>query len=570
MRIAAVAAGVVVLAAVALPFLIPVDSYRPLLVWAIEAGTGRDVQIDALQLYFLPSVHIRVVNFRMMNPPGFPAGDALVASAIDLGIAPQALLSRRLDITYIAPTGVQVNVLRDAAGHTNFTVAATPRSAAPSTTTAGPVFTLERIGTVSVKDAEITFADAPGSDRAAPTLSLRGVSGTIGAIDAQASDWAKKLQIVADLRGAQLTMSMLAEPVDFHTGTLTIEGGAARSTFSLSAGNANLAGNATFAQLDPLSIAFSVTGPELDFTTLSKLLTGVHGSAAAPAAAHRLLAHGTIAIGKVLFAPLAASNLKGQLDLYSSTVRLNALTLSAYGGTVRGTAALAGSAGIPIAMSAQVRGVNVEQALATIGAGAHNVTGALDANFKLTTSLARDPEQALKLTGTFAVRDGSFPGIDFKGQLAQAARMMSLNVPSGTTRFSYFGGDLRIAQERGYSNKLTLLASGMRGTSRGSFGFNQSLQYSGTGVLDPLTQQTSSAGPSALALLGPLLGNVLQKDIGSSLVSVPFALRGTLDHPQFSLNGTPQLVSTQGPAQPAPQSAQPPSVQDLVNLIPGL
>lgn len=51
------ALGLVTLAA---PFLIPVDSYRPLLVWAIDAGTGRHVQIDHLQLYVVPSLRLRL------------------------------------------------------------------------------------------------------------------------------------------------------------------------------------------------------------------------------------------------------------------------------------------------------------------------------------------------------------------------------------------------------------------------------------------------------------------------------------------------------------------------------
>src|SRR5580658_9139684 len=189
LRIGAAVAFLLVLAALALPFLIPIDSYRPLLVWAVESATGRDVQIDALKLSVLPTVHITVVNLRLKNPPGFPPGDALTASSIDLGIAPQALLSRRLDVTYIAPSGVQLNVLRNAAGRTNFA------TTAPASTPAqrpAPVFTLEQIGAVTVKDAAITFGDALGKKLPAPIFSLRGVSGTIGSIDPQAPDWAKK------------------------------------------------------------------------------------------------------------------------------------------------------------------------------------------------------------------------------------------------------------------------------------------------------------------------------------------------------------------------------------------
>jgi hypothetical protein len=556
-RIAGAAVFLAACCAAIVPFLVPIDSYRPLLVWAVESATGRDVQIDALKLSLLPTVHITVVNFRMKNPPGFPAGDALTASSIDLGIAPQALLSRRLDITYIAPAGVKVNVLRNAAGGTNF--ATTAATTTPAQKPA-PIFTLEHVGPVTLKDAEVTFADALGSVLPAPAFSLRGVSGTIGSIDPQAPDWAKKLSIVADLRGAQLALSNVTQPVDFHTGELTIKGGAARSTFSLSLGNVDLAGAAAFAHLDPLSISFAVSGPELDFKTLAAFLNGAHGGAIPAAKARRLIAHGTVKIAKVIFAPLAASQLTGQLDLYTGSVRLNAWTVSAYGGTVRGNAELDGSAGAPLAVTAQAHGLNLPQVLAALGAGSENVTGALDTDFRLTTLLARNPQQALKTTGTFAVRDGSLPSIAFKG----------MTLPSADTRFSYFGGDLRIAGERGYSNQLTLQGSDIQATSHGSFGFDRNLQYSGTGIVNALTQATSLMGSPLLASLKPILANVLQQNIGSAQLSAPFTLRGTLEDPQFALSGTPQLITGGDTSQAAQLPANVPSIQDLVNLIPGI
>jgi hypothetical protein len=556
-RIAAAALFVAGIAALAVPFLIPIDSYRPLLVWAIESATGRNVQIDSLKLFFVPSLHIQVANFRLKNPAGFPAGDAVVASSVDLGIAPQALLSRQLDITYIAPSGVRVNVLRDAKGRSNFAVPIAARGAGPP----AHVITLDRVGPVKIDDAEITFADALTASLPAPVFSLRGVSGTIGSIDTQAPDWAKKLQIDADLRGAQLTLSNLTRPIDFHSGQLTIKGGAAHSTFSLSVGNVDLAGSAAFARLDPLLISFAVSGPELDFASLGSFLAGAHGSAAAATAKRRLLAHGTIKIAKVVFSPLAATHLAGQLEIYTSAVRLNAWTVSTYGGALRGNAELNGSPGAPIAVTAQAHGLSVPQLLAAIGSQTSAVTGTLDSNFRLTTSLARDPEQSLQTSGTFAVRNGSFPSIAFKG----------LTLPAGDSHFSYFGGDLRIARERGYSSKLTMLASEMQATSSGSFGFDRSLQYSGHAVVDAATQATSLTSSPLLASLQPILAGVLQKDVGVARVSVPFTLRGTLGNPQFAMSGTPQLIPNPSALQQAQLlPATSPTIQDVLKLIPGL
>jgi len=565
-RIASAAIFVLLLAALAAPFLIPVDQYRPLLVWAAETVTGRQIQIDSLKLYLLPTVRIRVVNFRMKNPSGFPAGDALVAKSIDLGIDPRALLSRRLDVTYIAPAGVQVNVLRDAARRTNFAAPVPPRNAAPSQSA---VFTLDRIGSVGVKDVTITFADAPGREQPIPSFALSGLSVKIASIDPQARDWAEKLDIVADLRVARLTTLLLTKPVNFHSGELAFKGGTGRSTFSVSVGRVNLAGSAAIARLDPLSITFSVAGPELDLNTLAMLVRPDAKGRVPASTARKLLARGTIKLGKVVFSPLEATNMSGQLSIYASAVRLDQCTFSAYGGSVRENAVLDGSAGAPAAVSAQVHGLDARRVLAALGLGTGKVTGALDAAFNLTTLLASNPKQTLSAAGTFVVRNGSFPGMNFKSELAQTARIMGLNVPSGDTRFSYFGGDLRIAHERGSSNDLRMLANGMQATVRGSFAFDQTLNYNGTAVLD--TTQSGASRPTLLAIAGQILSNELQTNIAVTSVQVPFTLRGTLSNPQFALAGTPQpLMAQSRPQGPQQSPKQQPLAQDLLQLIQGL
>src|ERR1700731_2472521 len=134
--------------ALAVPFLIPVDRFRPLLVRSIEAGTGRQVQIDALTLHLVPTVHIHVVNVRVSNPQGFPQGDAIILKSVDLGIAPRALLSRRLDVTYIAVGGVRANLLRNPTGRTNFELPVPPGGVPPGSVAAGgaPFLTVDHVG----------------------------------------------------------------------------------------------------------------------------------------------------------------------------------------------------------------------------------------------------------------------------------------------------------------------------------------------------------------------------------------------------------------------------------------
>ncbi len=575
--------GAVLLLAVigvaAVPFLVPVDRFRPLLVRLLAAGTGRDVQIGALRLYLTPTVHIRASDVRLKNPPDFPPGDAILIRSVDLGIAPRALLARRLEVTHIALGGVRLNLLRDPAGRTNFAFS-TPAPRAPARGTAAPAggtsfLTLDRVGAITVTDGEITVGTLDTRRReATPSLSLSGLTGRIGSINPAAPAWVSKLDITVHLKGARLTAPVLAEPVQFSAGDVVFTGNAGRATFSASLDGMRAEVTAAAPRLNPLSITFTVALPELDIARIRALVTGAApaggGVEAGPqaSAAQELLASGQVTIDRLVLPPLAATRLTSRLRVYTGAIRVDSYALSAYGGTIRGAAAVnASGPGVPAAVAANVSGVDLGQAVAALSPSARKITGTLQAALTLSTALGRDPAAALKGTGTFAVRNGSFPGVSLGSTLAQMASALQITVPQGPTKFSYFGGDLRIAQRRVYSTSLRLQADDLDGTATGSAGFDRTLDYTGTGTLK--TQPAGTPAPGAPPSIGQMLGGLLPGAGGATGVRVPFSLRGTIDDPRFSLAGTPQLLhgpSTQPPQTP-PQQPGLPSPQDLFKLF---
>ena len=177
--------GVIVLlgliVAAAAPFLVPVDRFRPLLIQIIEANTGREVQIDALRLHVLPRVRLQAVNVRVRNSQGFPQGDAIVVKSVDLDVGLRALLSRKLDVTSIVLSGVQVNLLRNPTGRTNLELPVPLGSASPRPATVaaggGALLTLDHVGAVAVTNVEITVASFDAhTGRVTPSLTLSGVN----------------------------------------------------------------------------------------------------------------------------------------------------------------------------------------------------------------------------------------------------------------------------------------------------------------------------------------------------------------------------------------------------------
>lgn len=557
------------LVALAIPFLIPVDRFRPLLVRFVEASTGREVEIDALRLHLVPTIRIRAVNIRVKQPNGFGPGNALTVKSVDLRVAPAALFARRLDVTDIMISGVRVNLIRDPAGRTNFEFSATrpiaPADGTGSAARPAPFLSLDRVGAVTVKNVEVTVANSDSRrGQVTPSLTLSGLNASIRSFDPNASNWSRKLEIAADLRGARLTTPLLAKPVQFQTGELSVKGGAGRGTFSATLGTMRAEGTAAIASLDPLSVTFTVAIPILDVVMLEGLAIRSTISSADPTP-QRLLARGEVKIGRLVISPFEATRMSGRLSVYTRTIQLDSYALSAYGGTIEGTAGLDYSAAnLPVTMIAKMRGVSLGR-VSTVFPRTRKITGALDLDLRLATAVGRDLMATLRGAGTFAVRDGSFQGLDFKSNLAKSVGVLQPDVPGGATRFSYLGGDLRIAQRRVYSVSLRLEAEGLQGAGGGSFGMNKTLDYAGTGVLKTRTSQTSRAGGASRSM-GQMLGDVLRGAAVTLGVRVPFSLRGTFDDPQFSLARTPQPTQDEDARQQRqqqPRQPKQPFSQDL-------
>lgn len=564
-RIGGVVLLLVLAAGAAVPFLVPADRFRPLVVRFIEGYTGRSVQIDALRFYLLPTVHVKAVNLRVKNPEGLPAGDMLVAQSVDLGISPRALLSRSLVVTYIVVKGVRLNLLRDLAGRTNYDLALPPPGSSGIVTPPGGggayFLSLGHISAVTIRNVEVAFSTYDQRRRQAkPLFTLSGLNAKIPNIRLDTPDWTKSLELTSDLRGVKFSTPALAKPVQIQKGKFTITGGTGWGTIAAALEGMHADGVVTVVRFDPLSITFTVTVPQLDLASLGKLIVGnsedgLDVQATPPQ--HRLLARGDVKVGKILFAPFAADSMYGRLSVYTNTVELDSYALAFYGGTVQGAAALDYTAsGLPAVATAKARGINLTQIARTAAPRARKVTGLLEADLRMATAFGGDPKATLTGAGTFAVRNGTFERLDLKSSLAKMARGLQPNVPGGATSFSYLGGDLRIAQQRAYSDSLRFEAEGLEGTAAGSFGFNKTLDYAGTGMLKTLTKGTSQP-EGASGSVGRMLSGVLRGAAVTLGVRVEFFLRGTFDDPQFSQSRTPQPVRDQSPLQPQQQPQQP-------------
>jgi hypothetical protein len=143
------------------------------------------------------------------------------------------------------------------------------------------------------------------------------------------------------------------------------------------------------------------------------------------------------------------------------------------------------------------------------------------------------------------VRNGKVVGFNLGAlnALGRVQQIISFGQAGGSvadTSFSLLGGDLRIAGGRVSSNQIHLDSSLGTADMKGSFGFDQTLNYDGRAVLSGGGSGGGSNNP--VSVLGGILGTVTKQPI--SHMSVPFSVRGTFEDPKIMPGKGIPMVST--------------------------
>ncbi|MBI2957004.1 MAG: AsmA family protein [Acidobacteria bacterium] len=542
------ALGVLLLAGLLIaPYLLDLDRYRPLIVEQLEKATGRDIEIESLRLHFLPSIHLGVTNLRVKNPRDFPEGDTLAVERIEIGLALQPLLRRQVEITSVGVKTVALNLLQNEIGRTNYEFVRPKEARNPKSQTDKSLVTITRIDAIAVEDVTVSSGSFwQRSKRVYPSWKLTGLALALRGLDLKAADPLKSLETEIDLTSVEISSPSLKEPLRFSEGRLAIQGGAAQGNFTAALGKLRASGTLKVANLEKPVADFTLAANELNTTELAALAgAGVKG--APRSAGSALVARGTVQVGKLVVPPIVAQNFRGQARVYGNRLEVDPFSLEAFSGRAQGRLAVeTASEAMPASLAVNVERVNVAQALSALNPGGKSkLTGTFGADANLGLALgAGDPLAGLGGEGTFTVRDGTFPGLDIKGTLVKMAKFLQMDVPAGDTRFSYFGGDFRIASQRVHSRQLRLEADALDADLRGSFGFDQTLDYSGTGVVKGkgTMQQEQERERNPLKAFGRVFGQVTQQVMNISGGRIPFTVRGTFADPKFLVTGPPTPI----------------------------
>lgn len=164
-----VAAIIVIL--LILPFLIPVNSFRPTIEQKASQALGRRVQVGNLSLSIFGG-SVGVENLSIADDPKFSTGPFLTAKDVKVGVELLPLIfSKQLNVTDVKIVEPQVTLLRDPSGRWNFSSIGNSSGNAPAEKPAQPSSSTQAVSVkkLSLENGQVTVGNTNSKKRSVYT-----------------------------------------------------------------------------------------------------------------------------------------------------------------------------------------------------------------------------------------------------------------------------------------------------------------------------------------------------------------------------------------------------------------
>lgn len=402
LTLALLLAAVLAVLAVVVPRLVDVDRYRPDVVAQIEKTTGKRTEIGHLSLSILPTLSIRVDEFDLANPPGFPEGHLLTARRIYAVVDAAALWQRQIVIKSLQLEQPAVHLLSDLQGRRNFDNPNPPGRLARVSLEGGSRFSLGIISRIDISDGQLTDATLLGSGRPGPIF------------------------FEADAVAAQL------ENVDLNAFTSPIP-----------------------EELSPQTTSELMRGLGAWETSLAYAAAPSAGSAG----------EGTFKAEALRFGAVRATSINSRLRLGYRQILFDDLRLDFYGGRAAGSLTFNFAAPTTrYGAQGQFRGVDVARLLAEFPTARGKMTGKMEGNltFEGEITHSEDPMASKHGKGQVVVRNGQLPTLRLNSNLMLLSTLTDLGPASGDpSSFSSVSADLALANDRITSRNIKIVGNGV-------------------------------------------------------------------------------------------------------------
>jgi AsmA protein len=530
-KIVFIVGGVVVLLiliALALPFLIDANQFKPRVEAEASKALGREVKVGNLSLSIF-SGGVKAENLSIAENTAYGKGPFLTAKGMEIGVEMMPLItSRKLNVQSFTIEQPEVTLIHGANGKWNVSTLGGNTEAKSSDSTPGEF----KVGKFAIHNGRVTVQHLGTRDKpnvyenvelTATDISLNSafpykfsatppgggsvkVDGNFGPLSQKVAD---QTPLTADIKVEKFDIgaSGLVDPASGMRGLLNLD-----ANLKWDGKTATLVGHGSGEKLCLVKgCSPSNTPVGLDF--------GTNYDLARQAGA---LSKGVLKLGN------SAANLGGAFDMSGAATKLN-MKVDATNVAVGDIEGILPAIGVVLPSGANLQGGTANAHATIVG-----------------------PVDALITTGTVDVNNTKLTGYDLGSKLAAISKLAGIG-SSKETLIQLFASNVRVSPEGTQANNLKLVVPGI-GT------------LTGDGVIGPKNDLNFKM-QAQLQTQGNALGALTQAaGIGGKNADIPFHVTGTTSNPVF----TPDLGGAVGGILSGAKGQQKPTPAGLVDSLGGL
>lgn len=218
--------GLVVVASVAAPLLVDVNSYKPMIVSEVKAMTGRDLVIDGpISLSILPTPTVSVTGVKFSNVPGAKNPSMVEMKSVTVKPSLFSLLAGNIEVSEVTLIEPKIVLEINAEGKPNweFTPSvAEAKPVAPKPVSPKPL----SLGRLTIDNGTLIFSDSKAG--ISVVADKANFSASVGSIDGPYT-----LAGGADINGSPLKLDLAvgAKGSSGHNAEVALQAGGGRLTF---------------------------------------------------------------------------------------------------------------------------------------------------------------------------------------------------------------------------------------------------------------------------------------------------------------------------------------------------
>ena len=521
LKIVAIVVGILIVVVVAVPFLVPVNQFRPTIEEKASAALGRKVDVGNLSLSLL-SGSVGADNLSIADDPKISTSPFLSAKSVKVGVEIMPLIfSKTLNVTDIVIDSPQVTLIRSAAGQWNYSsfggsaakseakqapAAARPASSSPSTSTGE--FSVQKL---ELKNGRISVGST--------STQKRSTYDNVGVVASNVSLTSKfPVTVTADLPGGgNFKLDGTAGPVDQADADLT------PLDAKLMVNSLNLTSTGF---LDPSA----GLGGLLD---LNATVNSQNGEAATNGSA-KLSKALLIAGGSPASVPVTVDfNTKYNLAKNAGVLEPSLLKIGGAEAHLSGTYEIpAEGAILKIKVEAQnMPAKDLEAFLPALGInlpkGASLQAGTLNANLDMT-----GPTNKMVTTGNVGLFGGKLAGFDLGSKLSAISALTGVKTGNDLV-IEKLTSNVRMAPDGLKADNFDAVVPAVGSmVGGGTIDAKNQLDFKMAATLTDVIGQAASPVNTAGGLLGQVMGGAGGGGCKKG-TTVPFQIKGTTSDPKF-------------------------------------